>query len=98
MILREAQQVYVPEINLSDVLEYIHGLDRAKKIEAVKTVKSTYHLGLKDSKDLIELGWSFLDFVKYVDFPVEGCDFTTAPYYREEDYDGLRDEYDELPW
>ena len=52
MILREAKQVYVPSIHLEDILAKLDVLDRDMKINAIKAVRSTYHIGLKDSKDL----------------------------------------------
>ena len=66
MILREQKILKVPEITTEQVLMTLLHSDRKNKINAIREVRDIYHLGLKDSKDLIELGWSFLDFVKNI--------------------------------
>ena len=86
MILREAKQVYVPSIHLEDVIANLDGMDRGMKINAIKAVRSTYHLGLKDSKDLVEQGWAFLDLVKNMEFPITIEDFDTQSAYPPSNY------------
>ena len=110
MILREAKQVYVPSINLEDVLIKLDGMDRNMKINSIKTIRDTYHLGLKDSKDLVEQSWAFLDFVKNLDFPFTESEFTTLKgndpsnygvYADEESFNRHayeNDSHDDLPW
>ena len=86
MILREAKQVYVPSIHLEEILEKIDRMDRDKKINSIRTIRDTYHLGLKDSKDLVEQGWAFLDFMKKLNFPITTEEFTIQSAYGEVNY------------
>ncbi len=112
MILREAKQVYVPSIHLEDILAKLDVLDRDMKINAIKAVRSTYHIGLKDSKDLVEQGWAFLDLVKNMEFPITEADMEVQNAYGNDpnNYGVYSDErsfnqqayendaHDDLPW
>jgi len=97
MILREAKQVYVPSVHLEDIMSKLEVLDRDMKINAIKAIRSTYHIGLKDAKDLVEQGWAFLDFVKKIDFPITEEDIQAdTRVFNEDAY--YEDQHDDLPW
>ena len=111
MILREQKILKVPEITTEQVLMTLLHSDRKNKINAIREVRDIYHLGLKDSKDLVVQGWAFLDVLTRLQFPVLESELladvneNTIAYYDSEPFnreayeqDAIEAREDDLPW